>query len=78
MKCVMGVIGNWQRAFGNPYCAPPGASAFTQIAQNVQAGEYEVLNLAVGAHKFKVAGVNSRGTGKVSAVTTFEVLAAAA
>jgi hypothetical protein len=56
----------------------PGATAFSQIAENVQAGEYTVENLAAGAHKFKVAGVNSRGTGRASAVWTFTVLAAAA
>jgi hypothetical protein len=56
----------------------PGATSFSVIAENVEAGEHEVNNLATGEHKFKVVGVNSRGEGKPSAVTAFTVLAAAA
>ncbi len=56
----------------------PGATGFTLIAEEVEAGEYTVDNLAAGEHKFKVVGVNSRGQGKPSAVKLFTVLAAAA
>ena len=45
----------------------------TGLNAGLKAGEYQMDNLAAGAHKFKVCGVNSRGTGKASAVWTFTV-----
>ena len=55
-----------------------GAIEFVTVANDVTAESWDGVGLASGQHQYIVVGVNSRGEGAVSAVTTVAVAAAAA
>ncbi len=56
----------------------PGEAAFAEVADILLPGQYTATGLAAGAHEYKVAGVNSRGTGPESSVASVNVAQAAA
>jgi hypothetical protein len=56
----------------------PNDPEFSEVADVLLPGVYEAAGLAAGAHAYKIAGVNSRGSGPESAVASVIVSAAAA
>lgn len=55
------------------YRKGPGQADFVNVAADVIVKHYSATGLPAGAYEFKVIGINSRGEGPASAVTTVNV-----
>lgn len=56
----------------------PGEDQFAKVGESLVPGDYVATGLAAGEYKFKIVGVNSRGEGEASTITTVQVAAAQA